>query len=142
MPGARAPACTTAGQEEGQSSFRNEVPRSTGPPVLALDFTGPQVTETRGTDLVLAAAGSGTRASPHQRGREQMCCYGAVTPRLHDARGCTTTAICACSQIFYIMDSSCCVVCSASNSHDGLKIDYCAVVNLNATLLVFILLIY
>lgn len=43
---------------------------------------------------------------------------------------------------FYITDSSCCVVLSASSSHDSLKIDYCTVVNLNATLLVFILLIY
>lgn len=46
------------------------------------------------------------------------------------------------ARFFYITDSSCCVVLSASNSHDSLKIDYCAVVNLNATLLVFILLIY
>ena len=101
-----------------------------------------QVSETRGTHSVPAAAGSGSRADPRQRGREQMCFYGAVRPRLHDARGCSISPSCTRSQVFCVTDSGCYVVFSASNSHDGLKIDYCTVMNLNATLLVFILLIY
>lgn len=138
--------CLHNSQAGGRSEqLQEQGAKVNGPLVLASYFTGApaaQVTKTRGTNSAPAAAGNGTGAAPHQRGREQMCFYGAVTPRLHDAHGCTITAICARSQIFCITDSGCCVVCSTSNSHDGLKIDYGAVVNLNATLLVFILLIY
>lgn len=144
MPGAHALPARQLGRREVRAASATRC-QGQQPPGISIVFYRSSCSSgnrDQGTNSVPAAAGSGTRAAPRQCGREQMCFYGAVTPQLHDARGCTITAICARSQIFCITDSGCCVACSANNSHHDFKIDYCTVVNLNAALLVFILLIY
>lgn len=80
-----------------------------------------QVSQARGT-IQHQQLQQQSQSSSSSAGQEQMCFYGAATPRLHDAPGCTVSPVCTHSQGFHITESGCCTVCSSSNIQDGLKI--------------------
>lgn len=82
-------------------------------------FTGSleaQVRQTRGT-IQCQQQQQWSQSRFPSAGQEQMCFYGAATPRLHDAPGCTVTPVCS-----HVTESACCTVCSSSSIQDGLKI--------------------
>lgn len=81
-----------------------------------------QVRQSRGTVPCQQQQQQWSQSSSSSAWQEQMCFYGAVMPRLHDAPGCTITPVCTHSQGFHIAESGCCTVCSSSNIQDGCKV--------------------
>lgn len=126
--GSTFPACTASGQQEGQSCLRKNMPRPTAPWCYYWwywwYFTASleaQVRQTRGTIQCQQQQQRSQSSSP-SAGQEQMCFYGAATPRLHDAPGCTGAPVCSHRQHFHIAERGCCTVCSSSSIQNSLKI--------------------